>query len=170
MNGPRIDLHLHSTASDGSYPPETVVVMAEARGVMALTDHDTLAGIPAAQARRPSGHPADPGVELAMRRARRPPSSRTASIRRTQLRLIARFREGRRERAVKILARLKGLGIRVSMETVEEISAAPRSDARTWRRRSSGTATSRPSTRRFSAIWAISPGPRPQAGREAEEA
>jgi 3',5'-nucleoside bisphosphate phosphatase len=128
MNGPRIDLHLHSTASDGSYPPETVVVMAEARGVgvMALTDHDTLAGIPAAQERAArAGIRLIPGVELSA-------SEEGADVHllaygfdpedANLLVSIARFREGRRERAVKILARLKGLGIRISMDTVEEIS------------------------------------------------
>lgn len=47
-----IDLHLHSTASDGSLPPEGVVRRAAAAGLsaVALTDHDTLAGIPEALA------------------------------------------------------------------------------------------------------------------------
>ena len=47
-----VDLHVHSTASDGSLPPETVVERARAAGLsaMALTDHDTLAGVPAAVA------------------------------------------------------------------------------------------------------------------------
>ena len=47
----RADLHAHSTASDGIEPPEAVVARAGAAGlaVLALTDHDTLAGIPAAQ-------------------------------------------------------------------------------------------------------------------------
>jgi len=50
FQGPVIDLHLHSTASDGELPPEAVVGRAAAAGVaaMALTDHDTLAGVPAA--------------------------------------------------------------------------------------------------------------------------
>ena len=53
MASSRVDLHLHSTASDGSYPPETVVALAEKNGVtvMALTDHDSLEGLPAAEAR-----------------------------------------------------------------------------------------------------------------------
>ena len=47
-----IDLHVHSTASDGSLPPEAVVKRALAAGLaaIALTDHDTLAGIPEALA------------------------------------------------------------------------------------------------------------------------
>ena len=50
FGGPTIDLHLHSTASDGALTPEAVVGRAAAAGVVAiaLTDHDTLAGIPAA--------------------------------------------------------------------------------------------------------------------------
>jgi predicted metal-dependent phosphoesterase TrpH len=50
FRGPIIDLHIHSTASDGELPPEAVVGRAAAAGVaaMALTDHDTLAGVPAA--------------------------------------------------------------------------------------------------------------------------
>jgi predicted metal-dependent phosphoesterase TrpH len=45
-----VDLHVHSTASDGSLSPEAVVQRARAAGLgaIALTDHDTLAGIPAA--------------------------------------------------------------------------------------------------------------------------
>ncbi|HEV7173423.1 PHP domain-containing protein [Pedococcus sp.] len=47
-----IDLHAHSTASDGTEPPEVVVAAAAQAGVdvLALTDHDTYAGWPAAVA------------------------------------------------------------------------------------------------------------------------
>lgn len=42
-----IDLHVHSTASDGSLAPEAVVRRAQAAGLsaIALTDHDTLGGL-----------------------------------------------------------------------------------------------------------------------------
>ena len=48
-----IDLHCHSTASDGALSPATVVARAHERGVrvLALTDHDTLEGLPEAQQR-----------------------------------------------------------------------------------------------------------------------
>ncbi|WP_345712306.1 PHP domain-containing protein, partial [Kineococcus glutinatus] len=48
----RIDLHTHSTASDGTQPPEDVVASAASAGldVVALTDHDTTAGWTAALA------------------------------------------------------------------------------------------------------------------------
>jgi len=47
---PMIDLHSHSTASDGLLAPEEVVRHASAIGLtaLALTDHDTLGGLPAA--------------------------------------------------------------------------------------------------------------------------
>lgn len=48
----RIDLHVHSTASDGEHAPEDVVRRSRAAGldVIALADHDTLAGMAAARA------------------------------------------------------------------------------------------------------------------------
>lgn len=47
-----VDLHLHSTASDGELAPAAVVRRAAEAGLaaIALTDHDTVAGIPAANA------------------------------------------------------------------------------------------------------------------------
>jgi predicted metal-dependent phosphoesterase TrpH len=47
-----VDLHVHSTASDGSVAPEAVVERARRVGLaaIALTDHDTVAGVPAAVA------------------------------------------------------------------------------------------------------------------------
>ncbi|XKE44928.1 PHP domain-containing protein [Halomonas organivorans] len=46
-----IDLHMHSTASDGALPPEALVRLCGQRGLthIALTDHDTMAGVAAAQ-------------------------------------------------------------------------------------------------------------------------
>lgn len=48
----QVDLHCHSTASDGALAPAEVVARAHARGVrlLALTDHDTLEGIAEARA------------------------------------------------------------------------------------------------------------------------
>ena len=46
----RVDLHCHSTASDGEYPPAEVARRAHAAGLaaIALTDHDTTSGVPEA--------------------------------------------------------------------------------------------------------------------------
>src|SRR5579862_1020973 len=48
----RIDLHTHSTASDGLYAPAELVRLAHEAGLdlIALTDHDTTDGLPEAQA------------------------------------------------------------------------------------------------------------------------
>ncbi|MFB2705476.1 PHP domain-containing protein [Marinobacter shengliensis] len=50
---PCIDLHCHSTASDGALTPEDLVARAAEQGVshLALTDHDTIAGLAQARAR-----------------------------------------------------------------------------------------------------------------------
>jgi 3',5'-nucleoside bisphosphate phosphatase len=62
----RIDLHVHSTASDGTDPPAGVMAAAAAAGldVVALTDHDTTAGWAPALAARPPGLTVIPGVEF----------------------------------------------------------------------------------------------------------
>ncbi len=62
-----IDLHTHSTISDGSDPPEDIPVLAAAAGcrAVALTDHDRLDGVPRARAAAASlGLELVPGCEL----------------------------------------------------------------------------------------------------------
>ena len=48
----RIDLHVHSTASDGTFTPSELVSYALKKGLtaMALTDHDTVSGVKEAAA------------------------------------------------------------------------------------------------------------------------
>src|SRR5512139_4009184 len=43
---PRIDMHTHSTFSDGVHPPAALIDMAKAKGLsgIALTDHDSMEG------------------------------------------------------------------------------------------------------------------------------
>ena len=67
---PSIDLHLHSTSSDGKLAPADVVALAADRGLdlISLTDHDTLRGVAEAQsAGRRLGVAVLPGVELSGR-------------------------------------------------------------------------------------------------------
>ena len=128
MPASTVDLHLHSTASDGSYPPETVVALAERAGlrVMALTDHDSIAGVAPAEARAErSGIRVIPGVELSVNEAGFDvhllaygfdPADKGLNA------ALTRYRESRRERAKKMLSRLKGLGIRIHLDEVEEIA------------------------------------------------
>ncbi len=63
----RVDLHLHTTASDGQFSPSELVAMALERDllVIAITDHDTTTGIAEAlEAARGTGLEVIPGVEI----------------------------------------------------------------------------------------------------------
>jgi predicted metal-dependent phosphoesterase TrpH len=66
MSAVRIDLHVHSSASDGTDPPAEVVRRAAAASLdaVALTDHDTVAGIAEARQALPPGLTLVPGMEL----------------------------------------------------------------------------------------------------------
>lgn len=62
-----IDLHVHTTASDGSLSPEQLIVRANALGIriLSITDHDTMAGFePALRATRQYGIQLIPGIEI----------------------------------------------------------------------------------------------------------
>ena len=66
----RIDLHLHTTHSDGSFPPADVLAFAQTAGVtaLAITDHDIVAGIPEAmELGSRLGMEIIPGVEISSR-------------------------------------------------------------------------------------------------------
>ena len=65
----RIDLHTHSSVSDGTENPATLMATARAAGldVVALTDHDTTAGWELAAAARPAGLTLIPGMEMSCR-------------------------------------------------------------------------------------------------------
>ncbi|MEV5694220.1 PHP domain-containing protein [Micromonospora globbae] len=67
--GPRIDLHAHSTASDGTLSPAELVRAAADAGldVVAITDHDTTAGWAPAVAALPPGLRLVRGAELSCR-------------------------------------------------------------------------------------------------------
>jgi predicted metal-dependent phosphoesterase TrpH len=62
-----IDLHLHTTASDGSFEPAALVALAWGAGIrtMSVTDHDTVAGIQRAAAQAAEhGIAFVPGIEI----------------------------------------------------------------------------------------------------------
>src|SRR5205807_1127304 len=62
----RADLHVHTTWSDGTYTPAEVVDLARRSGLaaLAITDHDTLAGIAPARAAARAALEIVPGVEI----------------------------------------------------------------------------------------------------------
>jgi predicted metal-dependent phosphoesterase TrpH len=80
----RIDLHAHSTASDGTDSPADLIRIAAAAGldVVAITDHDSTAGWDDAFAARPPGLTIVPGVEFSC-------MHHDADGRRTSLHLLA---------------------------------------------------------------------------------
>ena len=62
-----IDLHVHSTESDGTLTPTELVTAAKEAGLIAfaLTDHDTCQGVQTAQdAAKDAGIELSPGIEL----------------------------------------------------------------------------------------------------------
>jgi hypothetical protein len=76
----RIDLHTHTSVSDGTDTPAALMAVAQAAGleVVALTDHDTTAGWEAAEAARPAGLTLVPGMEMSCRWM--PPGQRPVSV------------------------------------------------------------------------------------------
>jgi len=118
-----VDLHSHSTASDGALAPHAVVETAVAAGLaaFALTDHDTLAGVPAAQdAGRRLGIRVVAGVELSLMDGDREVHMLGLHIARVdalQAELEA-VRDSRKSRAEEIVARLNRLGVPVTVDAV----------------------------------------------------
>ncbi|HYS31447.1 MAG TPA: PHP domain-containing protein [Streptosporangiaceae bacterium] len=124
----RADLHSHSSASDGTRPPAEVIARAAGAGLdaIALTDHDTVAGIAEAAAALPPGLALISGMELSCRRDGHsvhllgylfdPEHEELAA----QCRAI---RQSRVERAKAMVGRLADLGTGVTWEQVAAIAA-----------------------------------------------
>ena len=123
------DFHTHSTNSDGVRSPTELVDLASEHGVrvMALTDHDTLAGLDeaeAAAARHP-GFLLVPGVELSCDVPGTEVHVLGYFIDRDDARLqeqLATFRAGRIDRAQRIISALERLGAPITWERVQEIA------------------------------------------------
>ena len=122
----RADLHVHSTASDGTDPPAEVMRRAARAGldVVALTDHDTVAGH--AEARAAAGPVALlPGMELSCRLDGRSLHMLAYLFDADQPELAAeltRIRDDRVLRARAMVDNLAGLGVDVSWEQVAAIA------------------------------------------------
>ncbi len=124
-----IDLHTHSTASDGSYKPAEVVRLAKEAGLVAisLTDHDTIDGLPEALAAGAElGVEVIPGVEISAEFAGGDSMHILgyfldyADGRLDQR--LARLKKARAQRNPKIVAKLNALGIPITYEQVEALS------------------------------------------------
>lgn len=123
-----IDLHSHTTASDGELSPEELVALAAGAGVTALavTDHDTVAGLgEATRAALGRGLELVPGIEL------------SAFVHKREVHILGHFvkadfpelahyesrlRVEREGRMVRMVERLRGLGFPVRMEEVQAIA------------------------------------------------
>lgn len=123
------DLHAHTTASDGRLSPSELVEAAVAAelDLLAITDHDTVAGVvPARQAAADTGLEVVAGIEISMHAGKRElhllglwvdPESDPLT------RLASRQVEFRRERAERMVARVRELGLPLDMAVLEETAA-----------------------------------------------
>lgn len=69
MNEGLIDLHVHTTASDGTMSPRDIVIYAKETGLraIAITDHDTIEGVEEAlEVGRETGLEVVPGIEISV--------------------------------------------------------------------------------------------------------
>ncbi|MEU3723767.1 PHP domain-containing protein [Streptomyces sp. NPDC031705] len=123
----RIDLHAHSTASDGTDTPAELVRNAAAAGldVVALTDHDTVGGYAEAIAALPAGLTLVTGAELSCRLdgvglhmlaylfdPEEPELAREREL----------VRDDRTPRAQSMVGKLQALGVDITWEQVARIA------------------------------------------------
>ncbi|MFF0486212.1 PHP domain-containing protein [Streptomyces sp. NPDC004435] len=123
----RIDLHSHSTASDGTDTPAELVRNAAAAGldVVALTDHDTTRGHAEAIAAAPEGLTVVPGAELSCRLDGIGLHMLAYLFDPEEPALLAErelVRDDRVPRARAIVGRLQELGVPVTWEQVARIA------------------------------------------------
>ena len=123
----RADLHCHSSKSDGTRPPAEVVTRAAAAGLeaVALTDHDTVAGIVTAAAALPAGLALISGMELSCRRDGHSVHLLGYLFNPGHAQLAAHtraIRASRVERARAMVAKLNELGVPVTWEQVTGIA------------------------------------------------
>lgn len=133
----KVDLHSHSTASDGTKSPEELVEMAVDReiSILAITDHDTMDGIPAGMKAADSmGITMIPGVELSVNLEENGltvhllgyfpgiSSDRLVSKSTPLGEALAFVQNGRERRNTRILDKLSNAGINIDMNTLMQIA------------------------------------------------
>ena len=125
----QVDLHVHSTASDGKFSPEEIVGKAAELGlqVMALTDHDSIEGIvPALKAAKAFPDlKLIPGVEIStdMPEGQAHVLGYFIDFHDSNLKsALGMFRNSREGRARGMVHKLHGLGIDIEWERVQEIA------------------------------------------------
>ncbi len=124
----RIDLHLHTTHSDGSLSPADVLALAGKAGVtaLAITDHDIVDGVPEAiEAGARLGIEVIPGVEISSRYGDGELHIlgyfldwKDAELNRR----LANLRHSRHDRNPRIIEKLNELGLAVTYEEVRALA------------------------------------------------
>jgi 3',5'-nucleoside bisphosphate phosphatase len=119
-----IDLHMHSTRSDGSFSPKDVVAHAQSVGVstISLTDHDSVVGVAeAVEAGSAIGMEVIPGVELSAQVGDKDIHILGYFIDPDCPDLLAflkKFQDARIERAERMVNKLNALGIPIHLSQV----------------------------------------------------
>jgi predicted metal-dependent phosphoesterase TrpH len=128
----RIDLHCHSTASDGTLTPAQLVTAGAAAGltVMAITDHDTTGGWAEAAAAKPDGLSLVRGAELSCRWFGARPAIALHLLGflfdPSEPRLagdLAALRDDREQRAEQIVTKLRADGVPITWNEVHTYAA-----------------------------------------------
>jgi hypothetical protein len=126
---PKVDLHIHSTASDGRLSPQEIVYRAVELGItiIAIADHDTVAGIaPALAAAKVFPElKVIPAIEISTDVPGDEVHVLGYFIDYTNPHFISRLESMRRsriERAQKMVAKLKGLGVNIEWERVQHFA------------------------------------------------
>lgn len=120
-----IDLHIHSTTSDGTMSPADLVAYAHNKGLsaIALTDHDTTDGVEeAVVAGSLLGLEVVSGIELSVKYFNHNVHllGYLFDCQHTEFQVaLSLLQTGRHERNIKILARLNSLGIAVGLSELE---------------------------------------------------
>ena len=126
----RIDLHTHSTASDGSCTPTEVMEAAVNAGLaaVALTDHDTMQGVPEAmEAAEKLDIECIPGIELSAVYGDREvhivglfldPRNSVLAKR------LDSFRQIRKQRNLRMIEKMQAAGVDITMEKVRDLEGA----------------------------------------------
>jgi predicted metal-dependent phosphoesterase TrpH len=129
MSVGKVDLHIHTTASDGKFSPSEIVGKAFEQGLryIAICDHDSIAGVAPAQeaSKNYSGLTVFSGVEINTDI----PSGELhvlgylCDCRNDELNTaLEKLRNSRLDRALKITQKLRKLGFKIDYERVREIA------------------------------------------------
>ena len=126
---PFIDLHSHSTASDGSFSPAELITKAEEIGLsaLALTDHDTISGIPEfiSAASATGKVEAIPGVEVSVQFMGKEIHIVGIFVDYTTesfLKMLDEIRTHRNQRNTLIIEKLQGMGFEITLQELLDVA------------------------------------------------